>query len=129
VDLTAIRKGLADRAATVVGTAHHFEPGSINGFPTAFVEMPDGETIAMGQSSWSIELAVVVAVADVWDRSAQESVDRLVTDLWPVLEADHTLGGAVAGSVTVQSFQAIRPQDNLPWIGARFLVRVVHTDA
>jgi hypothetical protein len=129
VDLTAIRKGLAEQAATVVGTAYHFEPNTINGFPTAFVEMPDGETIAMGQKSWSIELNVVVAVADVWDRSAQESVDALVSAMWPALELDSTLDGAVSGSVTVQSFQAIRPQDNASWVGARFLVRVVHTDA
>ena len=129
MDLTAIRKGLAGRVADQVVSAHHFEPGLISGFPTAFVEMPDGETIAMGQSSWSIILDVVVAVADVWDRSAQESVDELVTDLWPLLEGDGTLDGAVNGSVTVQSFAAIRPSDNAPWVGARFRVRVVHTDA
>lgn len=128
MDLTAIRKGLAERCVDFVVSAHHFEPGMISGFPTAFVEMPDGEMIAMQQTSWSVVLDVVVAVADVWDRSAQEAVDQLVTDLWPQLEGDRTLGGAVNGSVTCQSFSAIRPQDNAPWVGARFRVRVVHTD-
>ena len=129
MDLTAIRKGLAERCVDCVVSAHHFEPGMIAGFPTAFVEMPEGESIAFGRAGWSIMLDVVVAVADVWDRSAQEAVDGLVSELWPLLEGDQTLGGAVAGSVHVEGFTPIRPQDNAPRVGARFRVRVIDTDA
>ena len=130
MDLTAVRKGLAARAKTLVPNAYHYAPATITSFPAVWIDFPEsGAKLAFQRGDWDFDLRVVAAMSDVWDRSSQEKVDELMVELWPVLEADPTLGGAVNGSVHVVGVEPIKPQDNVPWVGAVFQVRVVHTDA
>lgn len=130
MDLTEIRAGLRDQARLIVPNAYAYAIGTPASFPAVWVDMPDPiEKTSFQQNLWLIEFEVVLAVSDVWDRSAQQKVDELVVDLWPKLEADQTLDGAVSGSVFVREFRSTKSIENVPWIGGVFSVEVRHSDA
>lgn len=128
MDLTAIRTGIADLIETEVPNAYAYAPTAPGSFPAAWVDMPELDSPAFQQKMWDVPLEVVLAVADVWDRSAQEETDRLLVALWPLMESDQTLGGALNGSLFVDGFRPVKSTDNATWVGGVFSLKVTHTD-
>ena len=94
MDLTGIRKAVADSARTVDGLedCKHWDSGT-QASPAFWVEVENVRSTTMGRPWFTVTLRGRLQIVGTYDRSNSEHADRLVDEVWLALESDRTLGG------------------------------------
>lgn len=124
LDIVAIRKAIASTAGTVVKNSTAYRPDDVNTFPWCWVDMPPIEKLTFQANAvWELEIRLVLAVANNWDRASQETVDRLTVDLWEAFDDDKTLSGTVSSAVLTR-FNPVSTTELRDWVGGTFDMKV-----
>ena len=94
MDLTGIRKAVADNARTVDGLedCKHWDSDA-QASPAFWVEVENIEAPTMSTPWFVVTLRGRLRVLGTYDRAISDQADRLVDLLWHGLRVDRTLGG------------------------------------
>lgn len=124
LQLTDIRKGVADNARTAAGVddSKHYRADVTHSGTTFQVDLESVEPSAMGRNRWTVRLAGWLTVAGAWDRSKQEKVDGLLPLVWTAIESDPTANG-FAQTLHVVDSTVIRDLDGDP-VAVRYDIEV-----